>query len=66
MRILAFVTESATVRCILEHVGESAVPSPLSPSGAPPGKSSHGRGAARTASTRARSALPGAVRCLGN
>jgi len=36
MRILAFVTEAATVRRIIEHVGESARPSPLSPSRAPP------------------------------
>jgi len=36
MRILAFVTEAATVRRILEHVGECAAPSPLSPSRAPP------------------------------
>jgi len=36
MRILAFVTEQAAVRRVLEHVGESATPAPLSPSRAPP------------------------------
>ncbi len=36
MRIVAFVTEQASVRRILEHVGEAARPSPLSPSRAPP------------------------------
>ncbi len=36
MRILAFVTEAAAVRRILEHLGKSARPSPLSPSRAPP------------------------------
>ncbi len=36
MRILAFVTEAAALRRILEQVGESARPSPLSPSRAPP------------------------------
>jgi hypothetical protein len=37
MRILAFVTEVATVRRVLEHVGEAATPSPPSPLRAPPG-----------------------------
>ncbi len=36
MRILAFVTEAAALRRILAHVGESAAPSPLLPSRAPP------------------------------
>ena len=36
MRIVAFVTEADAVRRVLEHVGESAAPSPLLPSRAPP------------------------------
>jgi len=36
MRILAFVTEAATVRRILDHMGKGITPAPLSPSQAPP------------------------------
>jgi hypothetical protein len=36
MKILAFVTESASVRRILEHAGEAVRPPPLAPSRAPP------------------------------
>ena len=36
MRILAFVTEAASVRRILAHVGEAASPPAILPSRAPP------------------------------
>ena len=36
MRILAFVTEEASVQRLLEHLGDAATPAPLSPSRAPP------------------------------
>ena len=37
MRIIAFVIETASVSCILEHVGEPLRPPRLSPACGPPG-----------------------------
>ena len=36
MRIIAFITASAEVKRILEHIGEPSEPPPVSPSRAPP------------------------------
>jgi len=36
MRIIAFITNAADVKRILEHIGETSEPLPISPSRAPP------------------------------
>jgi hypothetical protein len=36
MRIIAFITNAADVKRILEHIGEASEPPPVSPSRAPP------------------------------
>jgi hypothetical protein len=50
MRILAFVTEAASVRRILEQLGEAATPAPLSPSRAPPWEEFAGMGVVKATS----------------
>jgi hypothetical protein len=36
MRILAFVTDTASVTCILQHLGQPTQPPPVSPARGPP------------------------------
>ena len=36
MRIIAFITDAGTVRKILDHIGESALPPRISPARGPP------------------------------
>jgi hypothetical protein len=36
MRIIAFVTDTASITCILDHVGEPTQPPPVSPARGPP------------------------------